>query len=450
MQSHQPASASGSYSRLRARPAPRGVRLAALTLAALCPGVGAQEALRLAEESAATEARFRELTETPGYHPMRIGPVRVTASAGLRMEYTDNANLSTDSGDDFIITPNIGLGLYWPVAEFFTLNLGANVGYAFYMDNSDYNRFTTSGGPSTALSFNFKVGDVFFNVHDRLSISTSLYEDSTAYSTASNDAGAYTSLNNVAGLGAVWDMGKLKWNSGYDHVTTMALDSDAASLSGDRDSDTISTGLPYAFRPNLSIGPTASVSWSSYSGGLSTDSFQWSAGGSIQWQLTEHAGVDFGVGYTVYAYDAASPSAPTVPGLYEPPSGDGESDGIYFSFAWRHQPNRIVSYTVSLGHSLNGDYYGGAYESFNAAVSANWRLIREVGLSTYFSYTHGEGIAGYSQVYDYYGAGIVLSRRLMRQLNASLSYSFYYRQTDDFEAGEYTANTVALMLTYSF
>src|SRR6195256_1116928 len=118
----------------------------------------AQDAIRpsLAGEAAA-EARRQSIDKIP--YNLQIGPMKFRFSATMGVEYNDNINLAEDGSavflsptgpilittraqDDIILRPQVNINALWPITQLNTLRLDVGVGYAFYMDHSNYN---TSG-----------------------------------------------------------------------------------------------------------------------------------------------------------------------------------------------------------------------------------------------------------------------------------------------------------------
>ncbi|MEY2489481.1 MAG: hypothetical protein QOC70_1423, partial [Verrucomicrobiota bacterium] len=130
-----------------------GLTLLVLVLFA-APIVRAQDAVRpsLAGEASA-EARRQSLDKIP--YNLQLGPMKLRFSATLGVEYNDNINLAEDASaflpsptgpilvtttkqSDFIIRPQINVNALWPITQLNTLKLDVGVGYAFYLDHSNY------------------------------------------------------------------------------------------------------------------------------------------------------------------------------------------------------------------------------------------------------------------------------------------------------------------------
>ena len=58
----------------------------------------------------------------------------------------------------------------WPITQLNTLKLDLGVGYAFYLDHSEYNTNGLLLSPGSQLAFDIFVGDFRINIHDRFSL----------------------------------------------------------------------------------------------------------------------------------------------------------------------------------------------------------------------------------------------------------------------------------------
>ena len=66
--------------------------------------------------------------------------------------------------------PQVNINALWPITQLNTLKLDIGLGYAFYLDHSDYNTNGVLLSPGSQLSFDIFVGDFRINFHDRFSL----------------------------------------------------------------------------------------------------------------------------------------------------------------------------------------------------------------------------------------------------------------------------------------
>src|SRR5690349_2125567 len=144
---------------------------AILLLLFVAPNLRAQDAVRpsLAGEQAA-EARHQSIENIP--YNLLLGPVRFRFSITMGVEYNDNINLAeVNKESDVILRPQINVNAIWPVTQLNTLRLDLGIGYAFYLEHSEFNNNAILISPGSQLSFDIFVQDFRINLHDRFSLS---------------------------------------------------------------------------------------------------------------------------------------------------------------------------------------------------------------------------------------------------------------------------------------
>ncbi len=209
-----------------------------LTLALLMFGTSsvliAQDAIRpsLAGEAAA-EARRQSIDEIP--YNLQAGPWKLRFSATLGVEYNDNVNLSEDGSaivrtaagpvlvtseqqSDFIIHPQINVNALWPITQLNTFKLDLGLGYAFYLEHSEYDTNSLLISPGSQLAFDIFVGDFRINFHDRFSVEQDPVEE-IGLSNVAN----YGHFENTVGVSVLWDLNAAVATIGYDHYNFIAL-----------------------------------------------------------------------------------------------------------------------------------------------------------------------------------------------------------------------------------
>ena len=100
------------------------------------------------------------------------GPIRFRFSITTGVEYNDNINLAErNKQEDVIIRPQFNINAIWPLTQLNTLRLDLGIGYAFYLNHSEFNNNAILISPGSQLSFDIFVGDFRINLHDRFSLS---------------------------------------------------------------------------------------------------------------------------------------------------------------------------------------------------------------------------------------------------------------------------------------
>jgi hypothetical protein len=166
-----------------------------VVLVSLAACAGAQEAFRasLAGQDAA-EAKKRTLANQR--FNLRLGPVSMRFQAGLASEVTDNVrNASTDEQADLSLRPQINTVAVWPVTPRNTLSFSMGLGYAKYLNATEYDGLFIAPGSDVALDL--YVQDMVINFHDRFSFSQDVTGDPTV-----SGIGSLDRFENTVGVGA--------------------------------------------------------------------------------------------------------------------------------------------------------------------------------------------------------------------------------------------------------
>jgi hypothetical protein len=406
----------------------------ALLLLGFATAASAQEAVRMSMASAqAAEARRRAAT-TLGHYSLELGPTAWNFGAGLGLDYNDNVNY-TDSNpeSDFIVRPQINTRMLWPISDRNSIDLSVGAGYLAYLQQPGLSRFFVT--PDSELSFDLYAGDVWINLHDRISITENGYQDPTVVG-----SGDYSQLENTVGVSALWELNKAVLRWGYDHQNYSVLSGDPSRPDGQ--SEVFSASAGYAPKSGVLYGVELGGALINYTTTTTNTSYpdarQWSVGGFYETQVSEYIHFTGHAGYTVYTPDS---SGTTVNG--------GDFTGMYAQLALTHRVNRYVDYSLTGGRSISFALFGGTVDMYSFNWQANWRVIRKTSLSTAFVYNHGSQGSSSGETFDQYGPQIRLGWRLSDKLSSSVGYQFYQRNSNESGRG-YSVNVVSFDLKYTF
>ena len=414
--------------------------LAAASLLFFAGQARCQEALRMSlAGNVAAESR-RQAASSIGYYNLLSGPVAWRFSTALAVDYEDNVNLQSQNKEgDLIIRPNLNTQMHWPVTLKNSLDASLGVGYSFYVRRSDLDQFYMT--PGSGLSFNIYAGNCVINLHDRVSVTQSAYQNPTA-----NGSQSFAQLDNSAGVSATWDMNKLVAQFGYDHATDTSIGSGRQVADTASDNWFANAGLHLL--PQLTAGVEGGLGLISYSQAQSApaqpDALQWNAGVFAQSQISQYISGQLDAGYTVYT--------PSATAAFPNPAS---SSGIYFQISIAHRLNQFISYSLSAGRSTESSIFGQPYNLYFARLQPDWKLFEKYSLSTPVFWQKGNQLAsqlygsGGSSNYTQYGAGFNIGRALTQKLTASLAYQ-YVRENSTQSGPTYTVNIVSLNLSYQF
>ncbi|HEV2840263.1 MAG TPA: hypothetical protein VGW39_02970 [Chthoniobacterales bacterium] len=444
---------------------PGKIALAFALLLSAAPMALAQDAIRpsLAGEAAA-EARRQSIDNIP--YNLQLGPMRLRFSATLGFEYNDNVNLSedatavfpnpfggtfvvvTEKQSDFIIRPQVNINLLWPITQLNTFKLDLGIGYAFYMDHSEYDTNSLLLSPGSQLAFDIFVGDFRINIHDRFS----LEQDPIAEASLSNVAD-YGRFQNTAGISVLWDLNAAVATLGYDHYNFISTTDRFEYL--DRSAEMLNGSL--AFTPNsaMSVGVEGAMVWTTYDQNVMNDSDSYSAGVFLETQVTANVKFRIAGGYQNIDFDNN--------GLV---NDFHDLDDYYANAMLSHRVNSVLTHSLAAGHEtqlgINSNYVQLNY----VRHTANWNILYHTLLSTELFYEDAEDSGGLGQPIvpgpglpllnpfaaedmTRYGGAITLGYQLTQHVTLGFRYQ-YIQKDSNLPLRDYSQNRVSLDGTYSF
>ena len=404
----------------------------------------AQDAVRLSLAGAeAAEARSKAATKLD-YYNLKVGPAAFNFGTALGMEYNNNVSLAPGNAkSDLILRPEIDTHLLWPVTDKNSLNLELDGGYSIYALNAGLNGYFIR--PGTELSFDVYVGDLWLNFHDRLSVMEDAYQDPTVTGT-----GDYSRLENSLGANGVWDLNKLALQLGYDHVNYISVRGPQRQPDGE--SELLSSSAAYAVRPGLRAGLEAGGGFQRYTAvatnSLFSNAAQWNLGTLWDGQLTEYVHIRADAGYTSFLPEARPTIVTNATGGFRT-NNPANFSGVYAQVTLKHRLNPHVDFTLTGGRSISSTFFGGTIDLYQVQWQAEWRLLRQITLTSAVSYEHGRQTLNPNEVFDRYGVGLTMGYPITSKLTGRLSYQFYWRGSNHREK-EYLLNILNLNLAYKF
>ncbi|MEO5720563.1 MAG: hypothetical protein ABIR71_03715 [Chthoniobacterales bacterium] len=417
-------------------------------LALLCAtsSLRGQDAIRpsLAGETA-SETRRQSFDRIP--YNLLVGPIRFRLSATVGLEYNDNINVAElNRQEDFIFRPQVNFNALWPVTQLNTLRLDLGLGYAFYLDHSEYNTNGLLLSPNSQLSFDVFVGDFRINFHDRFS----LEQDPIGEPGLSNVAD-YGRFQNTAGVSVLWDLNKAVVTFGYDHYNFIATNSDFDYLN--RNAEIILGSISIAATSTTGVGLEANAVFNRYDQNFLNDSDTFSVGGFLETQITSNIKLRLAGGYQMIDFDGSTVVVSPFPGLcggFLVFNDSGSLDDYYVNVLISHRINAAITHRLSAGHEsqlgVNSNYIKLNY----VRHTATWNVINKTLLQTEFFYEDAEDSGGFiDEHFQRYGAAISLGYQLTRNVTLGARYQ-YTRKLSDVLLRDYIQNRVSIDVTYSF
>jgi hypothetical protein len=421
-----------------------------LALFSAVPIVCAQDAIRpsLAGEASA-EARRQSLDHIP--YNLLVGPVRFRFSATAGLEYNDNVNVAeVNAQDDFIFRPQVNFNALWPVTQLNTLRLDIGLGYAFYLDHSEYNTNALLLSPNSQLAFDVFVSDFRINFHDRFS----LEQDPIGEPGLSNVAD-YGRFQNTAGVSVLWDLNKAVITFGYDHYTFIATNDDFDYL--DRNAEMLNASVSIAATSTTGVGLEGSYVFNRYDQDVLNDSNTYNIGAFVETQLTNYLRLRLAGGYQSIEFDGDTVVLGPFPDGFLPGGGNflvfNDSENLndyYVNLLISHRINAAITQSISAGHEsqlgVNSNYIKLNY----VRHTATWNIINRTLLTTEIFYEDAEDSGGIIDEHLHrYGGALSVGYQLTRHVTLGARYQ-YTRKDSDVPLRDYEQNRFSIDGTYSF
>jgi hypothetical protein len=383
----------------------------------------------------------------------------------MGFEYNDNINLAEDGSavffsptgpilittspqSDFILRPQVNLNALWPITQLNTLKFDIGVGYAFYLDHSNYNTNGVLVQPGSQLAFDIFVGDFRINFHDRFS----LEQDPVAEVSLSNVAD-YGRFQNTAGVSVLWDLNKAVVTLGYDHYTFISTTDVFDYL--DRNAEIFSGSIGFTPTSTMTVGIEGSVIDTYYDQNVLNDSITYSVGGFMETQLTSYLKLRVAGGYQSIDFDNT--------GLV---NDAHDLNDYYANVLLSHRVNSVLSHSIAAGHEtqlgVNSNYVTLNY----IRHTANWNIFYKTLLTTELFYEDADDSGGSGPLFlpvpgvpninpfvaehiHRYGGALTLGYQLTPHVTLGLRYQYTQKDSDQ-PLRDYRQNRIAFDGTYSF
>jgi len=400
-------------------------------------------------------ARHEDTNTLPTTYNMKLGPVLFDVTGSIDSEFNDNIGL-TNSGkmSDFLITPEVGIGIRWPVTESNTLSFNTSIGYTRYIEHPRFSSNDVLVSPDSELAFNVFVGDFKFTFHDDFS-----YQQDPVNEGAFSNVVTFDRFENDAGVTGVWDLNEIVLTLAYDHInlfSTGIQDSGGNNLPNtnllDFSADQVSGAAEFHVTSTLSGGVEATASLRQYDY-LSGDYTQLTAGPFARVQISQYLRAQLSAGYeTIHSPgDMLQPGQILPSNVYTPGSDAGTQDGWYADLTFDHQVNKYFIHHLSLGHQLELGLLGDQSEVYYANYTASWKVNTFLNLALTLGYQDADEKGALVQVSNYsmFNAGLQASFPITKSISGALLYQFNDKFASD-DAQSYEQNEVGLNLTYQF
>lgn len=400
-------------------------------------------------------ARHEDNNTLPTTYNMKLGPVLFDLTGSIDSEFNDNIGLVNNGAkSDFLITPEVGIGIRWPVTETNTLSFSTSLGYTRYMIHPQFDSTDILVSPNSELAFNLFIGDFKFNFHDSFS-----YQQDPVNEGAFSNVVTFDRFTNDAGVTAIWDLNQAVLTLSYDHITFIATgiqDQTGAELADvgalDFSADQVAASVEFHVTSTLSGGVEAAASTRSYDD-FGGDYTQLSAGPFASVQITQYIRAQASAGFqTLHSpNNSLSPGTILPADVYSPGNTAGTDNSWYADLTFDHQVNKYFIHHLSIGHQLELGLLGDQSEAYYVNYTASWKVNTFLNLAFTLGYqdVSEQGALVEVSPYNMFNAGIQASFPITKSITGAIIYQFNDKFAEDSEQS-YQQNEVGLNLTYQF
>src|SRR6516165_7120895 len=318
-------------------------------------GLG-QESIRAS--LAGDQAAFarRPALSNAGYN-LQLGPVLARFSTSLGLEFNDNITLSENGREsDLIVRPSLGANVVWQVSELNALRLDLGIGYAAYVNHSQFNTQGLLIAPQSALAFDVYIGDFRITLFDQFSLLQNPVDEIDLA-----NVGRFPRFENAAGITVLWDLNKVILTAGYTHYNFQSLESNFSYL--DRNEEQFVFSGSVRATNTLSVGVRATAGIVNYNHNFNNDSVWYSFGPFLETQLTPYIHVSLEGGYQGGSFNTG--------GLNNDTSG---LSTLYARLQITHRVNRYITETFDVGRDAMLGFTTNTTELTYARYGAVWRV----------------------------------------------------------------------------
>jgi hypothetical protein len=402
-------------------------------------------------------AKHESVATLPSDYNMKMGPVLFNVNASAEAEWVDNVALtSSNKQSDVIITPQVGVTAQWPVTASNTLRLSTSLGYSKYLIHPQYDQGTLLVSPDSVLSFDLYVGDFKINFHDQFS-----YQQDPASIGSINNVVAFNRMENIAGVGVIWDLNKILLGVNYDRIDFWSVNLTQVNGSNLNNAGSINFHANQ-FSANASWNMTSTVVFGVEGQGsirnyddYGIEDTGYGFGPFTRIEVTPNFKVSASGGFQSLTTTSGSLTAAQVnaPNSVSPVLGAGTTNSYYVDVTLDHRLNSYYTDRLSVGHELQLDVFSQQTDVTYVTYTSSWKVNRILNMAFTLNFENVDSPSAASAIssgsYDCFNLGVQASFPVTRSVSGAIVYQF----CDKFDApgGQaYTVNRLGATLNYHF
>ncbi len=375
---------------------------------------------------------------------VKLGPVKMLFNASMGTAYNSNVNVSNGNPQaDLVLSPRLGVGLYWPMTKLNKLRLNLQLGYDYYVNNPDLGGQVLIIDPSTEFLFNLHVNvpNLKITFFERPSVSVNPVDTGTLSNTQN-----YAMFFNTAGVDITWDLNDVELGVGYSNFFAYSVGNSASDFNYlNRFVNQVHADASFLFLPYLRAGIEGAGPYTSYLEGSDpgsnalNDNTGYTLGLFVEGKVSQYIDYTGGVGWQVVDFSESNN-----------PQNTGNSSAPYFYFTLDHTLNTYFSHRITMGFETAPSSESNYVQTFFAQYGYNWMLIRDWSLGGSAFYQSGADSPGpNSEDFDRVGGNVSLNYQMTKHWVLNIFFSITGKASDVSD-DSYNQQIAGLNVTYNF
>lgn len=389
-----------------------------------------------------------DLEQEEKNYNIRIGQFDLSVAAGVGFEFNDNITLSENNRiSDVIFRPQVDLEGAIRFSESSRLRIGVGIGYAKYLNNSQFDSKSPLIAPTSSIVWTAETGAFRFTFRERLSYQ----EDPFAQPVLSNVA-TFRRYENQAGVQVDWDANQYtKIAVGYDRYDLWVRDEFYAAQ--EQGINTFFLKPSYQISPSFTVGFNASMSLVDFRLNSRADSIVYLIGPYIRWRVSDYLDVYAEAGYQNSAFDGSSlfQALSPVTGLTAGTiTVDGQdSSNIYARLEIAHRPTEYFRHKLGFSRTSELGFLSNFYDLYHVEYTADWALNEKTSIRPILFYEFYEASGLLPEKAHRFGSALGIYHTFSDSLTVGLDYRFLVRDSN-LDQADFYQNLGLVSVYYKF
>ena len=387
-----------------------------------------------------------DLAQDEKNYNIRIGALDLSLAVGIGFEFNDNIALSEFAREsDIIIRPQFDIEAAIRFSESSRLRLGVGLGYAEYLDHSQFSSKSVLVTPTSSVVWTAEAGAFKFTVRERFSYQEDPFDQPTL------NVANYRRYENQAGIQVDWDANQYtKISVGYDRYDLWAEDPAYASI--DHSINTVFLRPAFQAGPRFNVGVNASYSMFDYKQSLHSDGHALLVGPFVRWKVNDFTDVYAEVGFQSSSFDGGTTftTFDRVTGAVTGTGVDTQSSSSWYAkLEIVNRPTEFLRQKLSFSKTAELGYLSNFYDLYHVEYSLDWAIHEKTTIRPTFFYEYYKTSGPLPEEAHRFGAALGVYHVFTDNFTAGLDYRYLVKDSNQ-NGADYYQNLGMVSLYYKF